>query len=168
MPLFPTALSPEQRKGRLEERNLKSDLKYQFSGELFPLFPSFLPLSPPPPRPSVAPGCCEHPPPAVLPGHGEPRDWHPRCPPSPRFSQAEAGEEATLPRDVQAERAATPPGPEGDRSSYAPKTCPVPAGCTRVLGLWPGAGCRMLGPSFEAPPAPSRAPLGHSWVKDRR
>lgn len=144
MPLFPTALSPEQRKGRLEERNPKSDLKYQFSGRLFPLFPSFPPPSPPP-RSSVAPGCCEHPPPAALPGHGEPRDWHPRCPSSPRFSQAEAGEEATLPQDVQVERAATPlvPAPRGTGLPAPPKLALSPRGSHASLayGRAQDAGC---------------------------
>lgn len=169
MPLFPTALSPEQRKGRLEERNPKSDLKYQFSGRLFPLFPSFPPPSPPP-RPLCGTWVLRAPSSGSAAWARGAKGLAPPVPLfAPLFSGGSGGRSHAPPGCPSREGCDPPcPSPEGDRSSCAPKTCPVPAGLTRVLGLWPGAGCRMLGASYEAPPAPSRAPLGHPWVKDRR
>lgn len=165
---FPQLSLQSSGRGDSKKETRKATLNTSFRGGFSHFFPPSLPLLPPPPLCGTW----------VLraPSSGSAawaRGAKGLAPPvplfAPLFSGGSGGRSHAPPGCPSREGCDPPcPSPEGDRSSCAPKTCPVPAGLTRVLGLWPGAGCRMLGASYEAPPAPSRAPLGHPWVKDRR
>lgn len=141
MPLFPTALSPEQRKGRLEERNLKSDLKYQFSGELFPLFPSFLPLSPPPPPPLCGTWVLRASSSGSAAWARGAKGLAPPVPPfAPLFSGGSGGRSHTPP-GCPGREGCDPPWPRRGQVFLRPQNLPCPRGVHTCP--WPMAGRRM-------------------------